>query len=287
MLKLREAEFNEGPAGVANAVKSMWAKIADVVSFGFTRGGGPAADGSDASFSGRDLIALLATLGIDLGLFALTVINPPLSTPDRNTLTQAEILRTREAIATAMSTAEDDDSEVNLEWVRRHVVHHIGRYGRRAMLMSPGLYDVTSAANTASFMVIPNLGSIPTDAGSREERRALALNQVAGVLTDANLIRAVSDGELSIARHETTKKSRTRIDDQEVPNVGLLAKAHRSLEMAGWSAGASDDPEIFRVVDADGLLPLLKILDGKGEPAMAKPASGGDAGGRPPGIANA
>lgn len=277
VLNLREAAFNEGPAGVANAVKNMWAKIAEVASLGLS--GTVKRTGSEG-FSGRDLIAFLATLGIDLGLFALTVLNPPVTPPNRNTLTPVEIARTRQSIRTAISSAEDDDTDVNLEWVRRHVVHHIGHYGRRAMVMSPGLYDVVSAENTAAFLVIPNLGSIPagTAAGGapnrREERRALALNQVAGVLTDAKLIRALSDNELNFARKESKQKARTRLDGQEVDNIGLLAKAHRALEMAGWSTGASDDPEIFRLVDSNGLLPLLTILSERGEPGHADPGSG-------------
>jgi hypothetical protein len=277
VLKLREAAFNEGPAGVANAVKSMWSKIADFASFGF------AGDRSkkSAPFSGRDLIALLATLGIDLGLFALTVINPPISTPNRNVLTLAEIARARKAISTAITSADKNDTAVSLDWVRRHVIHHIGHYGRRAMFMSSSMYDKFSSENTASFLVIPNLGSIPASrdgqAGDnrQEERRALALNQVAGVLTDAKLIRALSDSELNAARREMKKKARTRLDGQEIDNVGLIAKAHRALEMADWSEGASDDPEIFRLSDADGLLPLLTILNDKADADAddgAKPA---------------
>ncbi|MFT5508127.1 MAG: hypothetical protein ACI89J_001198 [Hyphomicrobiaceae bacterium] len=282
VLKLREAAFNEGPAGVANAVKSMWAKIAELASFGLSGGStdpGKASAANEGGFSGRDLIAFLATLGIDLGLFALTVINPPVTPPNRNTLGPVEIARTRESIRTAISSAEDDDKDVNLEWVRRHVVHHLGHYGRRAMFMSPGLYDAVSAENTAAFLVIPNLGSIPQSAdGSapnrREERRALALNQVAGVLTDAKLIRALSDSELSYARKESKQKARTRLDGQEADNVGLIAKAHRALEMSEWSAGASDDPEIFRLVDADGLLPLLTILSERDEPVQSENGNG-------------
>lgn len=147
------------------------------------------------------------------------------------------------------------------------------------MFMSPGLYDAVSAENTAAFLVIPNLGSIPQSAdGSapnrREERRALALNQVAGVLTDAKLIRALSDSELSYARKESKQKARTRLDGQEADNVGLIAKAHRALEMSEWSAGASDDPEIFRLVDADGLLPLLTILSERDEPVQSDNGNG-------------
>lgn len=265
LLNLREASFNEGPAGVANAVKSMWSKIAEYASFGI--GSDSKTKSKAESFSGRDLIAFLATLGIDLGLFALTVLNPPVTPPNRNTLTLSEIGRTRKAIYTAISSAEDDDKEVTLEWVRRHIIHHIGSHSQ---WMSRGVHDSLHADNTASFLVIPNLGSIPNggdeQASRREERRALALNQVAGVLTDNNLVRGLSDKELKVALDESKRKARTRLDGQETENVGLLSKAHRALEMAAWSQGASDDPEIFRLVDADGLLPLLTILNEKAEP---------------------
>ncbi|MGI9475834.1 MAG: hypothetical protein ACR2PI_03960 [Hyphomicrobiaceae bacterium] len=305
VLKLREAAFNEGPAGVANAVKSMWSKIAEFASFGLSGGSKKA---EIAPFSGRDLIAFLATLGIDLGLFALTVLNPPVTPPNRNTLTPVEIARTRQAIRTAISSAEDDDKDVTLEWVRRHIIHHIGTESR---WMSRGLHDKLHSDNTASFMVIPNLGSVParvkSEDGSgppkdaeappassvpvqsadsnlgpaaaksepnnrREERRALALNQVAGVLTDNGLVRALNASELKVAQAEANREARTRMkvpsqDEANIPlNVGLLAKAHRALEMAGWSKDASDDPEIFRLVDSDGLLPLLTILSERGEP---------------------
>jgi hypothetical protein len=182
-------------------------------------------------------------------------------------LTQSEIARARKAIGTAISSADKNDTTVSLAWVRRHIVHHIGHYGRRAMFMSPSMYDRFSSENTASFLVIPNLGSVPArrdgQAGDnrQEERRALALNQVAGVLTDANLIRALSDSELNAAHREMKKKARTRLDGQETDNIGLIAKASRALEMAEWSQGASGDPEIFRLSDADGLLPLLTILN--------------------------
>lgn len=270
VLNLREASFNEGPAGVANAVKNMWAKIAEVVSFGLS---GTVKKTGAEGFSGRDLIAFLATLGIDLGLFALTVLNPPVTSPNRNTLTPVEITRTRQSIRTAISSAEDDDTDVTLEWVRRHIIHHIGTQSR---WISVGLHDTLHADNTASFMVIPNLGSVPNESegGSRrEERRALALNQVAGVLTDNQLVRALHGPELKVAEEEAKREARTRLKGPANPeagpaplNVGLLKKAHRALEMAGWSSEASADPEIFRLVDADGLLPLLTILSERGEP---------------------
>jgi len=267
VLNLREAAFNEGPAGVANAVKRMWAKIADLASFAVSGGKNSGAVSADAGFTGRDLIALLATLGIDLGLFVLTVINPP---PLRHTafkLSATDIARTRRAVETALTSKLPDDKGVNLGWVRRHIINHIGRYGRTAMVLSPEMYDTATAKNTASFLIIPNLGSIPrkTDGtlDEREERRALAINQVAGILTDKNIIRALSEREINYARKEMTTKARTRMADQEADNIGLIAKAHRALEMAEWSAGASDDPEIFRLVDANGLLPLLKIINEK------------------------
>ena len=81
-LKLREAVFNEGPAGVANAVKNLWRNIgaysSSLAAYVFS-GGKQAAGRTDTGepITGRDLIALLATIGIDLGLLALAIVNPP------------------------------------------------------------------------------------------------------------------------------------------------------------------------------------------------------------------
>lgn len=283
VLKLREAAFNEGPAGVANAVKRMWSNIAGLFALNLSDDD----DQTKSGFSGRDLIALLATIGIDLGLFVLTVVNPP---PLRHTafkLSATDITRTRRAVETALSSKLPDDTVVNLGWVRRHIINHIGQYGRSAMVLSAEMYDTATSKNTASFFVIPNLGSIPRKSDGttdeREERRALALNQVAGILTDKNIIRALSESELSYAQKEKKLKARTRLSDDEVENVGLIAKAHRALEMAGWSTQASDDPEIFRLVDANGLLPLLTILNEKSDPGTE---DGGDIVTSPPANTN-
>jgi hypothetical protein len=69
-LKLREAVFNEGPAGVANAVKNLWRNIgaystslASYVATGGKRGEGRTDTGEP--ITGRDLIALLATIGVE------------------------------------------------------------------------------------------------------------------------------------------------------------------------------------------------------------------------------
>ena len=43
-------------------------------------------------------------------------------------------------------------------------------------------------------------------------------------------------------------------------NHGLLSKAKRALEIAGWSAAAQGDAEVYRLVDPEGLTPLLTML---------------------------
>jgi len=56
-------------------------------------------------------------------------------------------------------------------------------------------------------------------------------------------------------------------DDRPIRNHGLFSKAERALEIAGWSERARRDIEIFRLVDAEGLTPLLMVLN---EPGSAR-----------------
>jgi hypothetical protein len=51
---------------------------------------------------------------------------------------------------------------------------------------------------------------------------------------------------------------------------GLLSKAQRTLDIAGWSVSAQSDVEIFRLVDGDGLTPLLALFN---EATLAKGAA--------------
>src|SRR4029079_11945586 len=45
-----------------------------------------------------------------------------------------------------------------------------------------------------------------------------------------------------------------------IRNHGLFSKAERALTMAGWSEQARRDVEVLRIVDTDGLTPLLRVL---------------------------
>lgn len=98
-LKLREAVFNEGPAGVANAIKKLWENIgaymSSLVSYVFS-GGQETGDHTTGGepITGRDMIALLATIGIDIGLLALAALTPSAAGPVREdglAATQSEI----------------------------------------------------------------------------------------------------------------------------------------------------------------------------------------------------
>jgi len=136
-LKLREAVFNEGPAGVANAVRNLWRNIgaysASLGRYVFS-GGNVAAGHTDTGepITGRDLIALLATIGIDLGLLALAIVNPPREPPSIRP-SGALSRQINDALRTAAARAPNAD----FEWVRRHFIHH----------------------RDASYFVIPNLYS--------------------------------------------------------------------------------------------------------------------------------
>jgi hypothetical protein len=273
-LKLREAVFNEGPAGVANAVKNLWRNIGAYASGLMGMISGRSTTGhtdTGEPITGRDLIALLATIGVDLGLLALAILNPPREPPS---IRPSGALRRQinEAIDTAIARAG-----VDREWVRKHFIHH----------------------KRASYFVIPNLysaGSDDTmdpDEKAVEARQALALNQLAGVLSDLDLVewprrgwrrvplmrgeldrlkaeeRKTSDTDLSEIRKEWRKEKGVEPEhegarERPVRNHGLFSKAERALEFAGWSEAARKDIEVFRLVDAEGLTPLLMVLSEAG-----------------------
>jgi hypothetical protein len=279
-LKLREAVFNEGPAGVANAVKNLWRNLGTYSSslLGYVFSGGRVTAGrtdGGEPITGRDLIALLATIGIDLGLLALAILNPPREPPSIRP-TGALARQIRAAIDTAVNRAPGAD----LEWVHRHFVHH----------------------NKASYFVIPNLYSC--DPNNKEESaKALAVNQLAGVLSDLDLVRWPKRGrrwllqrsELETLQKEEAQSSITDLtairrkwaqdqglsgdeirkytEKRAVRNHGLFSKAERALEIAGWSEKARNDIEIFRLVDTEGLTPLLMVLN---EPDARNPVRSAD-----------
>ena len=273
-LKLREAVFNEGPAGVANAVKNLWRNIGTYTSslsrYVFS-GGKQAVGRTDTGepITGRDLIALLATIGIDLGLLALAIVNPPREPPSIRP-SGALTRQINDAIDTAVVRAPN----ANREWVRRHFIHH----------------------NKASYFVIPNLYSCDPN-NEDEAAKALAMNQLAGVLSDLDLVRwpkrgigwgwLRAPGELEELKREETYASDTDLSDarkkwrdskgldplpgeqdaRPIRNHGLFSKAERALEIAGWSPQARRDIEIFRLVDTEGLTPLLMVLNDGGHPS--------------------
>jgi hypothetical protein len=275
-LQLRQVVFNEGPAGVANAVKNLWANVGAYMSglASYVFSGGRPTVGHTASgepITGRDMIALLATIGIDLGLFVLALLDPPASGPVRRdglAATQAQLHLPTPAVirqlAGAFETAIQRAPNADLEWVRRHFVHHAG----------------------SSYFVIPNLYSVDQKKEG-EELRALALNQLAGVFDDLKLVRALTPAELMrfgreegrasysnpdlyrsgsgptwISRWTTGRiKGGSGSDGEPLQNYGLLSKAQRILDIAGWSPAAQKDVEIFRLVDTEGLTPLLSLLN--------------------------
>ncbi len=272
-LKLREAVFNEGPAGVANAVKNLWRNIG---TYGgslvlYVVSGGQEAnartDGGEP-ITGRDLIALLASIGIDIGLLALAILNPPRQPPSIRP-SGSLIRQINDAIDMAVARAPKADRE----WVRRHFIHH----------------------NRAAYLVMPNLYSCDPD-NEDEAAKGLAMNQLAGVLSDLDLVRwpkrerswllqkselqklkleesEGSDTDLTEVRQRWLKKvgkSRGEVDADNddliakaapLRNHGLFSKAERALQIAGWSERARADIEIFRLVDKDGLTPLLMVLN--------------------------
>lgn len=287
VLELREAAFNEGPAGVANAIKRLWENIGTYLSSlaGYVSGEAPAATTKTGQpITGRDMIALLATIGIDLGLLALAILNPP--PPESKRPSPAIVRQIRAAINTVINRAPT----VDLEWIRRHFIYH-----RRT-----------------SYLVIPNLYSC--DPKNEDEcAKALAMNQLAGVLDDLDLVRWPQrarwwrvqwKNELQQLKDEESEGSMTDLTEvrkawlkrigkkpedmteedqlfekaQPIRNHGLFSKAERALTIAGWSERARRDIEIFPLENVEGLTPILMVLADDGtfkaeEEAQAKAAA--------------
>jgi hypothetical protein len=218
---------------------------------------------------------LLATIGVDLGLLALAALNPPPAAPGRKDGLAGSHARLRlptaaviQQLSSAFETAIAKAPEADLDWMRRHFIHH----------------------GSCSYFVTPNLYGV-SDADEREQLRALAINQLAGVLADLNLVRPVTLSELKrFARHEMLPnyadlealrseraRATTVLQQQALPwkmwlrpegsdthrlrHHGLLSKAQRALAIAGWSPSAQRDVEVFRLVDCDGLTPLLALFN--------------------------
>lgn len=269
-LNLREASFNEGPAGVANAIKRLWENIGSYLSslFGFVSSGGETAGATTEAgqpITGRDMIALLATIGIDLGLLALAILNPP---PPESKRPSSQVVR---QIRAAVNTAIQRTKGADMEWLRRHFIYHRG----------------------SSYLVIPNLYSC--DPKNEDEcAKALAMNQLAGVLDDLDLVRwpqrprwwtlrkgeldklkaeekSASDTDLSQIRKDWLKahpKDKDAVTEQDqafekaqpIRNHGLFSKAETALTFAGWSEKPRHDIEIFPLEDIEGLTPILMVL---------------------------
>jgi hypothetical protein len=216
----------------------------------------------------------LATIGVDLGILAMALLNPPATGPVRRDALAANdallhlpsapvVEHLTRAIQTAIARAGED---ADFEWVRRHFIHHDG----------------------ASYFVIPNLYHAGRD--RKEELRALAMNQLVGVFADLKLVRALKRSEYRwlgkeerrnsysnlapfrqqwraehpdrLAPEDKAQAARGRSDrTKTVRNHGVLSKAQRALEIAGWSAEAQQDAEIFRLVETGSLTPLLMVLN--------------------------
>ncbi len=286
-LKLREAVFSEGPAGVANAVKNLWKNIGTyttaLVSYMFTGSSGGHIE-SGEPITGRDMIALLATIGIDLGLLVLAILNPPPA--ETLKLSAKEERDLIDAVKTA--TAQTDDG-ADIIWVRKHLVHH---------------------GNT-SYFVVPDF-AWSNDQDDKEAKRAIAVNQLAGVLLNLGVTKQLtpgwpkrqpygiwgrtwwrpirgqlekiiaeeslsSDTDLKQIESKWAKQNQvTSNTDDAQPgtaahrNKGLLSKANKALAMAEWSPAARSDFEIYPLNDKEGLTELLRALNTAASPSERK-----------------
>src|SRR5262249_11323772 len=110
--------------------------------------------------TGRDLIALLATIGVDLGLLVLAILNPPRAPPSLRP-SGTLVRQINEAIETIVGRVPG----VDRAWIRRHLIHHKGN----AYLVIPHIY-----ASDPENLV--------------EASKPWAMNQLARVLSHIQLV---------------------------------------------------------------------------------------------------
>ena len=155
-------------------------------------------------------------------------------------------------------------ANVDREWIHRHFIHH----------------------RDGSYLVIPNLYAADPS-NEQEAAKALAMNHLAGVLADLDVVRwptkregkqlraeegVSSTSDLSAVRkkwreeHKLQPMPGAEHGDRPIRNHGLFSKAEHALQMAGWSERARNDVEVFRLVDTDGLTPVLMALNEAGSP---------------------
>ncbi|MGD1870192.1 MAG: hypothetical protein ACFB0F_11930 [Neomegalonema sp.] len=268
-IDLREAKCSEGAAGGANAVMTIWTKLGRGVQSLYTDV--PPIDPREA-FSGRDLIALLAAIGVDMGLLVLAFINPPAlaaATRDafernmaRVSLASDEVIR---ELARAMKTAIHDVPGLDLEKVRMHFISHRGE----GYFITPNLYRCGD-----------RVGDDQAEDPQAEIRRGVAMNQMAGIFDEYGIIEPMTEDDRKQFWRDDPRRLSPELMEQGLPDAarekiegevekqlteawgeggeaGLFGKARHALEVAGWSVAARNNPEIWPLKSKVGLTPLL------------------------------
>ena len=98
--------------------------------------------------------------------------------------------------------------------------------------------------------------------GEKNELEKLKREESLGSDTDLTEVRKKWREELK-RRGVTDEQLKDETLDKAMPlrNHGLFSKAESALKIAGWSEKARRDIEIFRLVDVEGLTPLLMVLN--------------------------
>ncbi len=195
VLKLREAVFNEGPAGVANAIKNLWSNIGRYLSSlgGYIASGGHV---PERHTHGRRA---------DLGPRRHRSARHHRRRPGAVGAGDPQPAGRAEPHAPRRRTAPDTSG-------RRH--RHCARARRRPRVGAPALHLSSRACPTWSSPT-----STSCDPANEDEcRRALAMNQLAGVLDDLDLVRWpqkhwFSKGELDKLKSEEAGASDTDLTE--------------------------------------------------------------------------
>lgn len=272
--------FLEGPEGTAHAIKKLWLPIIGAVRSPSSVWTG---DAEKISLSGREVIALLAAVMIEIMLLVIAVALSRAGTKRNFDLINelqsytAHMKAKRESLEGVTNSLREEFSHLldqamfdnPLPWLKAHIFDHDGVL----YLAAPNIHNaVNVAAGTLESKRVQALQSLLTRLVTGNFIVTVTMEEMEKALEyeatyDRTNIRAASDlwevRDSAIPRVDVPTEERGRmmvldVNGQPYPwmegsslrqrNFGLISKAIGALSVAGWSNSLTSSLVLYKVV---------------------------------------